>query len=94
MYKLMGDDMKAKNMVIQNLKVNQVKYSKTKEVCEESIERYKASVNDQIAETNKEKNELEEKVQGFDPKFQEIAEQQKVVEEALALGERYLSTNR
>lgn len=84
MYKLMGDDMKAKNMVIQNLKVNQVKYSKTKEVCEESIERYKASVNDQIAETNKEKNELEEKVQGFDPKFQEIAEQQKVVEEALA----------
>ena len=84
MYKLMGDDMKAKNMTIQNLKVNQVKYSKTKEVCEESIERYKASVNDQIAETNKEKNELEEKVQGFDPKFQEIAEQQKVVEEALA----------
>ena len=84
MYKLMGDDMKAKNMTIQNLKVNQVKYSKTKEVCEESIERYKASVNDQIGETNKEKNELEEKVQGFDPKFQEIAEQQKVVEEALA----------
>lgn len=84
MYKLMGDDMKAKNMTIQNLKVNQVKYSKTKEVCEESIERYKASVNDQIAETNKEKNELEEKVQGFDPKFREIAEQQKVVEEALA----------
>ena len=84
MYKLMGDDMKAKNMTIQNLKVNQVKYSKTKEVCEESIERYKASVNDQIAETNKEKKELEEKVEGFDPKFQEIAEQQKVVEEALA----------
>lgn len=84
MYKLMGDDMKAKNMVLQNLKVNQVKFAKTKEVCEESIERYKASVNDQIAETNKEKRELEEKVEGFDPKFQEIAEQQKVVQEALA----------
>ena len=84
MYKLMGDDMKAKNMVLQNLKVNQVKFAKTKEVCEESIERYKASVNDQIAETNREKKELEEKVEGFDPKFQEIAEQQKVVEEALA----------
>lgn len=83
MYKLMGDDMKAKNMVLQNLKVNQVKFAKTKEVCEESIERYKASVNDQIAETNREKKELEEKVEGFDPKFQEIAEQQKVVQEAL-----------
>ena len=83
MYKLMGDDMKAKNMVLQNLKVNQVKFAKTKEVCEESIERYKASVNDQIAETNREKKELEEKVEGFDPKFQEITEQQKVVQEAL-----------
>lgn len=83
MYKLMGEDMKAKNMVLQNLKVNQLKYAKTKEVCEESIERYKASVNDQIAETNKEKMELEEKVEGFGPKFQEIAEQQKAVEEAL-----------
>ena len=83
MYKLMGDDMKAKNMVLQNLKVNQVKFAKTKEVCEESIERYKASVNDQIAETNREKKELEEKVEGFDPKFQEIAEQQKVFQEAL-----------
>ena len=84
MYKMMGDDMKSKNMVLQNLKVNQMKYAKTKEVCEESIERYKASVNDQIAETNKEKEDLEEKVQGFDPKFKGIEEQRKVIEEALA----------
>lgn len=84
MYKLMGDDMKAKNMVLQNLKVNQMKFAKTKEVCEESIERYKASVNDQIAETNKEKDDLQAKVEGFDPKFQEIVEQQKVIEEALS----------
>lgn len=84
MYKMMGDDMKSKNMVIQNLKVNQMKYSKTKEVCEESIERYKASVQDQIAETNKTKEDLEGKVNGFDPKFEEIEEQQKVIESALA----------
>lgn len=84
MYKLMGDDMKAKNMLLQNLKVNQMKFAKTKEVCEESIERYKASVNDQIAETNKEKDDLQAKVEGFDPKFQEIVEQQKVIEEALS----------
>lgn len=84
MYKMMGDDMKSKNMVLQNLKVNQMKYAKTKEVCEESIERYKASVNDQIAETNKEKEDLEEKVQGFGLKFKGIEEQRKVIEEALA----------
>ena len=83
MYKMMGDDMKSKNMVLQNLKVNQVKFAKTKEVCEESIERYKASVKDQIDETNKEKIELQEKIEGFGPKFQEITEQQKVIEEAL-----------
>lgn len=83
MYKMMGDDMKSKNMVLQNLKVNQVKFAKTKEVCEESIERYKASVKDQIDETNKEKSELQEKIEGFGPKFQEIIEQQKVIEEAL-----------
>ena len=84
MYKMMGDDMKSKNMVIQNLKVNQMKYAKTKEVCEESIERYKASVKDQISETNKAKSELEGKVQGFDTKFDEISERQKAIEEALA----------
>ena len=83
MYKMMGDDMKSKNMVLQNLKVNQVKFAKTKEVCEESIERHKASVKDQIDETNKEKIELQEKIEGFGPKFQEITEQQKVIEEAL-----------
>ena len=83
MYKMMGDDMKSKNMVIQNLKVNQMKYSKTKEVCEESIERYKASVKDQIAETNAAKSDIEEKVNGFDPKFQEIEVRRKAIEEAL-----------
>lgn len=84
MYKMMGDDMKSKNMVLQNLKVNQVKFAKTKEVCEESIERYKASVKDQIAQTNKEKSDLEGKVDEFGSKFDEIAQRQKVVEEALA----------
>ena len=84
MYKMMGDDMKSKNMVLQNLKVNQMKYAKTKEVCEESIERYKASVKDQISETNKAKSELEEKVQGFDPKFKEIEEQRNAIEKSLA----------
>ena len=83
MYKMMGDDMKSKNMVIQNLKVNQMKYAKTKEVCEESIERYKASVKDQIAETNVAKSDIEAKVNGFGPKFQEIEERRKAIEDAL-----------
>jgi predicted unusual protein kinase regulating ubiquinone biosynthesis (AarF/ABC1/UbiB family) len=70
-------------MVLQNLKVNQVKFAKTKEVCEESIERYKASVKDQIAQTNKEKSDLEGKVDEFGSKFDEIAQRQKVVEEQM-----------
>ena len=84
MYKMMVDDMKSKNMVIQNLKVNQMKYAKTKEVCEESIERYKSSVKDQISETNSAKSDIEEKVNGFDPKFQEIEERRKTIEDALS----------
>lgn len=84
MYKMMGDDLKTKNMLIQNLKVNQVKLEKTKEVCEDEIEKYKASVNDQIDGTKKEKDGLEEQVAAFDPKFEEIHKQEQVVKEALA----------
>ena len=83
MFKMMGDDMKAKNMLLQNLKVNQMKYEKTKEVCEDEIERYKASVNDQIAETTKEKDELVQQLDGFNPKFAEVEEQERIVKEAL-----------
>ena len=84
MYKMMGDDLKTKNMLIQNLKVNQVKLEKTKEVCEDEIEKYKASVNDQIDGTKKEKDGLEEQVAAFGPKFDEIHKQEEVVKEALA----------
>ena len=83
MYKMMGDDLKTKNMLIQNLKVNQVKLEKTKEVCEDEIEKYKASVNDHIADTKKEKEGIEEQVAAFDPKFEEIHKQEQVVKEAL-----------
>ena len=84
MYKMIGEDFKTRNLVLQNLKVNQVKLAKTKEVCEEEIEKYKASVNDHIAETTKEKDGLAGKVQEFDPRFAEIEEQKKVIEETLA----------
>ena len=84
MYKLMGDDIKSRNLVIQNLKVNQVKLAKTKEICEEEIERYKAGVSDQIAETTKEKEEQESKLEEFDPKFEDLKKQMAVITEALA----------
>lgn len=83
MFKMMGDDIKAKNMLLQNLKVNQMKYEKTKEVCEDEIEKYKASVNDQIAETTREKDGLQSQVESFAPKFDEIHEQERIVKEAL-----------
>jgi DNA repair exonuclease SbcCD ATPase subunit len=53
MYKMMSDDMKSRNVVLQNLKVNQLKLAKSKELCEDEIAKYKASVNDQIDETKK-----------------------------------------
>lgn len=83
MYKMMGDDIKARNIVLQNLKVNQMKLAKNKELCEDEIAKYKASVNDQIDETKKEKDGLAERVHEFDPKFAEIEEQKKIIEETL-----------
>lgn len=83
MYKMMCDDMKTRNIVIQNLKTNRIKMEKTKEVCEDEIAKYKASVNDKIVEAEGEKAELEKGVDGFDPKFDEIREKQKVIKEAL-----------
>lgn len=84
MYKMMGDDIKTKNMLIQNLKVNQVKLEKSKEVCEDEIEKYKASVKDKISEAENEKAGLEGQVGGFEPKFNAIAKEQEVIESALA----------
>lgn len=84
MYKMMGDDIKSKNMLMQNLKVNQVKLAKNKELCEEEIAKYKAGVNDQISDTKKEKEGLVSRIDEFDPKFSEIDRQKKVVEDALA----------
>ena len=83
MYKMMSDDMKTRNIVIQNLKTNRIKMERTKEVCEDEIAKYKASVNDKIVEAEGEKAELEKGVDGFDPKFDEIREKQKVIKEAL-----------
>ena len=83
MYKMMTEDLKTKNMLLQNLKVNQVKLEKSKEVCEDEIEKYKASVNDQIESTKQEKQGLEEQVAGFDSKFDEIHKLEEIVKEAL-----------
>ena len=83
MYKAMCDDIKTKNMLIQNLKVNQVKLEKTKELCEEEIEKWKSSVNGQIAEVEAERDEQEEKVREFGPKFQEIEDAIAAVQESL-----------
>ena len=83
MFKMMSDDMKTRNIVIQNLKTNRIKMEKTKEICEDEIAKYKASVNDKIVEAEGEKAELEKGVDGFDPKFDEIREKQKVIKDAL-----------
>ncbi len=84
MYKMMSEDLKSRNIILQNLKVNQVKLGKTKEICEDEIERYKASVNDQISETNQEKAGLQEKVNGLEPRFTELQQQREVIESTLA----------
>ena len=83
MYKMLGDDMKSKNMLMQNLKANQLRLGKTKEICEDEIEKYKAGVKNQIEETKKEKDEQERKVGEYEPQFEEIHRQQKVIEAAL-----------
>lgn len=83
MYKMMTEDIKSRNVVLQNLKVNQLKLAKSKELCEDEIEKYKASVNDQIADTRKEKDEIQSKVDGLEPKFTELQKQREVIESAL-----------
>ena len=83
MFKMMSDDIKTRNIVIQNLKVNKVKLEKSRELCEGEIEKYKASVNDQISETESEKSNLESKVGEFDPKFAKIKEAQAVLKSEL-----------
>ena len=83
MYKMMSEDIKSRNVVLQNLKVNQLKLAKSKELCEDEIAKYKASVNDQIDSTKAEKDELQEKVDGLEPKFTELQKQREVIESAL-----------
>ncbi len=83
MYKMMSDDIKSRNVVLQNLKVNQLKLAKSKELCEDEIAKYKASVNDQIDSTKAEKDNLQEKVDGLEPKFTELQNQREVIESAL-----------
>lgn len=83
MYKMMSEDIKSRNVVLQNLKVNQLKLAKSKELCEDEIAKYKASVNDQIDSTKAEKDELQEKVDGLEPKFAELQKQREVIESAL-----------
>ena len=83
MYKMMSDDIKSRNVVLQNLKVNQLKLAKSKELCEDEIAKYKASVNDQIDSTKAEKDNLQEKVDGLEPKFTELQKQREVIESAL-----------
>lgn len=83
MYKMMSDDIKSRNVVLQNLKVNQLKLAKSKELCEDEIAKYKASVNDQIDSTKAEKDNLQEKVDELEPKFTELQKQREVIESAL-----------
>ena len=83
MYKLMTDDLKTKNMTLQNLKVSKLKLEKNKELCEDEIEKYKSGVNDQIENTKKQKEEFQEKIGEFDPQFSELEEKKKVIQEAL-----------
>ena len=83
MYKLMTDDLKTKNMTLQNLKVSKLKLEKNKELCEDEIEKYKSGVNDQIENTKKQKEEFQGKIVEFDPQFSELEEKKKVIQEAL-----------
>lgn len=84
MYKMMGEDMKSRGIILQNLKVNQTKCLKTKEVCEDEIVKYKASVKDRIAETESEKKELDGKLKEFGPKFEDLGLKMSALNDALA----------
>lgn len=83
MYKMMTEDFKSKNLVLQNLKVNQVKLQKNKELCEEEIEKYKSSINEQIDTAKQERDETQSKIDGFDPQFTSLDEQKQIINEAL-----------
>ena len=83
MYRAMTDDIKTKNMMLQNLKASQMKLGKTREICEEEIEKWKAGVKDQIAETRTEKEAEEAKIGEFDPKFESLRQAADVVKGAL-----------
>ena len=83
MYKAMTDDIKTKNMMLQNLKATEMKLGKTKEICEEEIEKWKAGVQDQISETRTERDVEKAKIDEFEPKFNELKKEQKVIEESL-----------
>ena len=84
MYRMMSEDLKTRNIILQNLKVNQVKLEKSRELCEDEISRYKAGVNDKIVETTEERDSLQQKISTFDPKFKEIEVRQKAIEDAMA----------
>ena len=84
MYRMMSEDLKTRNIILQNLKVNQVKLEKSRELCEDEISRYKAGVNDKIVETTAERDSLQKKISTFDPKFKEIEVRQKAIEDAMA----------
>ena len=84
MYRMMSEDLKTRNIILQNLKVNQVKLEKSRELCEDEISRYKAGVNDKIVETTAERDSLQQKISTFDPKFKEIEVRQKAIEDAMA----------
>lgn len=83
MYKLMTDDLKTRNMMMQNLKVSKLKLEKNKEICEDEIEKYRVGVNDQIEETKREKDKCQSQIDGFAPMFSEIEERKKVIQGSL-----------
>lgn len=83
MYKLINEDFKSKNLILQNLKVNQVKLHKNKELCEEEIEKYKSSINEQIDLAKHERDETQSKIDGFESQFASIEEQKRIINEAL-----------
>ena len=83
MYKLINEDFKSNNLILQNLKVNQVKLHKNKELCEEEIEKYKSSINEQIDLAKNERDETQSKIDGFEPQFASLEEQKRIINEAL-----------
>ena len=83
MYKLLVDDLKTRNMMMQNLKVNKLKLEKNKELLEDEIEKYKSGVNDLIEETKRERENCQSKIDELEPMFSEVEERKKLVQESL-----------